>query len=103
MTDTDTQFIWLNGNLSEGFAAFGPYESMDEACAMHDGDEGWAMTLHSNVAVYADGRWIGQVRCVPYGWTDVPHGLVIGPDDIYPTATEARQAVIDAHERLHHG
>lgn len=35
----------LVGNLSEGFVAYGPYDSFDEACEAHDGEESWVMTL----------------------------------------------------------
>lgn len=38
--------VFLTGNLSEGFEAHGPYGSMDEACDVHTGDEGWLMTLN---------------------------------------------------------
>lgn len=38
--------IYLNGNLSEGFIAFGPYENFDAACDAHDFEQGWIMTLN---------------------------------------------------------
>lgn len=38
-------FIFLAGNLSDGFRAFGPYMSFDEACWAHDGQEGWVMEV----------------------------------------------------------
>lgn len=43
--ETVMAVIWLSGNLSEGFRAFGPYSSMDEAFDAHDGQDGWGMTL----------------------------------------------------------
>lgn len=44
----ESMVIWLSGNLSEGFRAFGPYSSMDEAFDAHDGQDGWAMTMTKN-------------------------------------------------------
>lgn len=38
--------VWLSGSLSEGFIAYGPYDSMDDCFAAHDMDQGWAMTLN---------------------------------------------------------
>jgi hypothetical protein len=37
--------IFLKGNISEGFMAYGPYEDMDEADNAHMSEEGWLMTL----------------------------------------------------------
>jgi len=37
--------IWLYGNLSEGFVAYGPYASWEDCFEAHDGDEGWGMEL----------------------------------------------------------
>lgn len=41
-------FIFLQGNLTEGFDAFGPYKSFDEASAAHEFEEGWVMTLDTS-------------------------------------------------------
>jgi hypothetical protein len=38
--------VFLTGNLSEGFEAYGPYDNMDDACNAHEGEEGWLMTLN---------------------------------------------------------
>ena len=40
----DQKFIFLSGNVSEGFAAYGPYE-IEEVFSKHDGEEGWVMEL----------------------------------------------------------
>lgn len=37
--------VVLVGNLSDGFTAYGPYDSFDEACAAHENEESWVMTL----------------------------------------------------------
>jgi hypothetical protein len=37
--------IYLAGNISEGYEAFGPFENFDEACEAFDGVEGWVMEL----------------------------------------------------------
>jgi len=37
--------IFLKGNLSEGFQAFGPYEDWDECFKIHENEDGWGMTL----------------------------------------------------------
>lgn len=42
----EEKFIFLVGNVSEGFTAFGPYEDVDDAFVAHEGDEGWLMTLN---------------------------------------------------------
>jgi hypothetical protein len=47
--DRGTLFIWLSGNLSDGFTAVGPYQSLDDVCEAHDCDEGWLMVLESPV------------------------------------------------------
>jgi len=36
-------YVMLEGNLTEGFKAYGPYESFDDAADAHDGCEGWIM------------------------------------------------------------
>lgn len=46
-THASQTFVWMQGNLSDGFHAFGPYASVDEAFAAHDGEEGWVMTLNN--------------------------------------------------------
>lgn len=40
--------IFLMGNLSEGFMACGPYAGMGQAFDIHDGDEGWGMSLNAS-------------------------------------------------------
>jgi len=40
-------FVWLSGNLSDGYTAYGPYLSFSECCDAHDGDDGWIMKLES--------------------------------------------------------
>jgi len=47
--DIPESVIFLRGNISEGFKAFGPYESFDAAAAAHALDEGWLMELHSEL------------------------------------------------------
>lgn len=37
--------IFLKGNLSEGYTAFGPYPDHVDAWVAHDHQEGWTMTL----------------------------------------------------------
>lgn len=44
----DGQAIFLRGNLSDGFRAFGPYEDFDTAAAAHEGDEGWILSLEGS-------------------------------------------------------
>jgi predicted RNA-binding Zn-ribbon protein involved in translation (DUF1610 family) len=41
------QAIFLKGNISEGFTAYGPYESICEALEEHDGEDGWGMSLEN--------------------------------------------------------
>lgn len=43
-TDTVT-FCFMQGNVSEGFTAYGPYDSVDEALEAWEGAEGWVMEL----------------------------------------------------------
>lgn len=43
--ETEPQAVFLKGNLSEGFRAYGPYASWDEAAMAHDFQEGWIITL----------------------------------------------------------
>lgn len=38
-------FVFLAGNLSEGYKAYGPYSSLEYACEYHAFDEGWVMEL----------------------------------------------------------
>lgn len=44
-TPGDSPAIFLAGNLSDGFRAFGPYPDIDEAFAAHGDDEGWGLVL----------------------------------------------------------
>lgn len=37
--------VILEGNLSEGFKCYGPYESMEEASKRHAGPDVWVMSL----------------------------------------------------------
>ncbi|MFA5571870.1 MAG: hypothetical protein WDA42_02080 [Candidatus Bathyarchaeia archaeon] len=39
------QWIFLMGDLGEGFEAFGPYDSWDAAAEMHDRENGCIMQL----------------------------------------------------------
>ena len=39
-------YIMLEGNLTEGFKVYGPYESFGEAADAHDGCEGWIMEMN---------------------------------------------------------
>ncbi len=43
------KFVFMLGNVSEGFTAYGPYDSLDEACDTWEGAEGWAMELFVEV------------------------------------------------------
>tara|TARA_B110000263_G_scaffold156145_1_gene135598 strand:- start:3005 stop:3139 length:135 start_codon:yes stop_codon:yes gene_type:complete len=36
-------FIMMEGNLTEGYKVYGPYESFDDASNAHEGCEGWIM------------------------------------------------------------
>ena len=38
-------YIMLEGNLTEGFVAYGPYESFDVAADAHEFCEGWVMEM----------------------------------------------------------
>ena len=38
-------FIFLAGNISDGFKAYGPYSTFDDVCEFHDMNEGWVMEL----------------------------------------------------------
>lgn len=40
-----SKFIYLAGNISEGFEAYGPMDSFDDVCEIFDGMEGWVMEL----------------------------------------------------------
>ena len=44
-------FVLLSGNLSEGFQAFGPYDSFDEAAMSNENSECWIMTLNPSDSV----------------------------------------------------
>ncbi len=37
--------VFLAGNISEGFTAFGPYEDVWAAVDANDGVEGWVMEM----------------------------------------------------------
>lgn len=50
----DGQAIFLAGNVSEGFTAFGPYEDFGAAADAHDGEEGWVMTLQTRSTAKVD-------------------------------------------------
>lgn len=39
------QWVFLMGNLSEGFEVFGPYPDFDTLCEAHDCEAGWGMQL----------------------------------------------------------
>jgi len=39
-------YIMLEGNLTEGFKAYGPYESFDDAADFHSHCEGWIMEMN---------------------------------------------------------
>ena len=39
-------YVMLEGNLTEGFKAYGPYESFDDAADAHDCCEGWIMEMN---------------------------------------------------------
>lgn len=43
-----SQFIFLRGNVSEGFQAVGPYPTFSECCHQNDAVEGWVMELHKS-------------------------------------------------------
>jgi hypothetical protein len=45
----DYTFVFLVGNLSTGYMAYGPYESLGEACDAHDFEDGWVMQVHKKV------------------------------------------------------
>jgi hypothetical protein len=36
-------FIMMEGNLTEGYKVYGPYESFDVTADAHEGCEGWIM------------------------------------------------------------
>jgi hypothetical protein len=38
-------FVFLAGNMSEGYVAYGPYSSLDYALDNCDGMEGWVMEM----------------------------------------------------------
>jgi hypothetical protein len=42
-----SKFVYLAGNVSEGFTAYGPFKDFDECCDECDGVEGWVMEMHS--------------------------------------------------------
>lgn len=42
--------MFLAGNLSDGYSAFGPYESLGEAVVINEWREGWVMELQADGA-----------------------------------------------------
>lgn len=44
-SESNSQYVVLVGNLSDGFRAYGPYESFDEAAAAHTDSGSWVMTM----------------------------------------------------------
>lgn len=42
----ESGYIFMKGNLSEGYIAFGPFEDIEDAFTEYDFEEGWIMTLH---------------------------------------------------------
>ena len=47
---SDEQAIFLEGNLSDGFKAWGPYETLEEAFRIHSFAEGWMFTLEGKMS-----------------------------------------------------
>lgn len=41
----DPVYIFMSGNLSEGYKAYGPYPSLGEVSEAHAMEDGWIMTL----------------------------------------------------------
>jgi hypothetical protein len=39
-------FVFLAGNMSEGYQAYGPYDDIGFALDIHEFEEGWVMELH---------------------------------------------------------
>ena len=37
--------VFLTGNLSDGFTAYGPYEEWEDAFADNEGVDGWGMEM----------------------------------------------------------
>ena len=40
-------YIILEGNLTEGFTAYGPYDTFGDASDAHDSSEGWIMEVNA--------------------------------------------------------
>ena len=40
-------FIFMAGNLSDGYVAFGPYDAFDDAADAHEWQDGWIMDVQS--------------------------------------------------------
>jgi len=45
MAETRGQAVFLKGNLSEGWIAYGPYQDIHQALDAHMDEEGWALTM----------------------------------------------------------
>jgi len=43
-------FIFMAGNLSDGYVAFGPYETFGDAAEINEWQEGWIMELKTEGA-----------------------------------------------------
>jgi len=41
------KYIIVQGNLSEGFSLYGPYETFDDAAKASEGAEVWIMSLNT--------------------------------------------------------
>lgn len=46
MDPRNRRCIVLEGNLSDGYTACGPYENFDEAAVVHEGREAWILPLN---------------------------------------------------------
>lgn len=44
--EPDECWVFLRGNLSDGFKVYGPYPNFDEAAEDNDFEEGWGMQAH---------------------------------------------------------
>lgn len=89
--------IFLAGNPSEGFAAYGPYPDWDTAADRHDGWDGWVMSVepHPDDAGLATVvfQWSEEWgECYDCG---LPAAFMVGPDTAF-TAEGLRCAVCAA-------
>lgn len=55
-------YIFLMGNVSDGFEAIGPYDNADECALAHDGDEGWMMATNKPKDVNEGTRKVLNLR-----------------------------------------